>query len=536
MRTRGYEVRAGAITAAAIIASILGCSSMTMSSNNGTSLVEVVKNHDATVLRTALKGGQVRANEQLPDGTTALQWAAYVDDADAVKQLLAARADPNLANAEGATPLWLVAESGDITIASALLEAGAKPDAALPSGETVLMRAAWGGNLEVVRLLLAHHADVNKKESEKGQTALMWAIAQKHTDVADALIKAGADVQALSKAGFTPLLFAARFGATDAVPLLVKAGANIDYTVPTPPDWGKPHPINLDYRIKVTSPGASALLVATVRGQVDTALALLENGADPNLMNSGFTPLHWAAGTWESDWSGVEGIKASSEYESEKEWIASAGVPAARKVELVKALLAHGASPNLRIVLEPQRVGFTKYYMEGLAIIGATPLLLAAQADDVEVMNLLVAHGADPSIKLSKMPPGVTRRRVLELGTAPPDNEGATILMAAAGLGRVVTETRVTESEALEAVKLALALGNDINGKTADGETALHGAALAKMNRVVEYLVAHGADINAKNKDGETPLVYAERVLQFAGKPMTQRTSTGDLLRHLAAS
>jgi ankyrin repeat protein len=106
--------------------------------------------------------------------------------------------------------------------------------------------------------------------------------------------------------------------------------------------------------------------------------------------------------------------------------------------------------------------------------------------------------------------------------------------MAAAGLGRVIGETRVTEPQALEAVKLCLQLGNKINAADAEGFTALHGAAKSRFDSIVQYLVENGATLDVKDKSGITPLVAAERNEQFAGRQdLTERTSTGDLIRRL---
>ena len=83
--------------------------------------------------------------------------------------------------------------------------------------------------------------------------------------------------------------------------------------------------------------------------------------------------------------------------------------------------------------------------------------------------------------------------------------------MAAAGVGCLAPgEEAGTEDEAIEAVKLALELGNDVNAVDDNGETAMHGAAYKSFPRVVQLLADKGAKIevwNRKNKYGWTPLV-----------------------------
>ena len=148
-------------------------------------------------------------------------------------------------------------------------------------------------------------------------------------------------------------------------------------------------------------------------------------------------------------------------------------------------------------------------------MVGATPFLLAASAGNAGLMHSLVAAGADPLLMTT---------------------QGMTPLMAAAGMARTPGETLVPEAQALEAVKLALKLGNQVNARDASGDTALHGAAHVRLDAVVQLLVDNGAEADAQNKNGETPLIYAERILQLQGvSSVSERTSTGDLLRKLGA-
>ena len=56
----------------------------------------------------------------------------------------------------------------------------------------------------------------------------MWASAEGHADVAETLIRAGADFRTPLPSGFTPLFFAVREGRTDVVRVLLKAGADVE--------------------------------------------------------------------------------------------------------------------------------------------------------------------------------------------------------------------------------------------------------------------------------------------------------------------
>jgi ankyrin repeat protein len=280
---------------------------------------------------------------------------------------------------------------------------------------------------------------------------------------------------------------------------------------------------------------AGPLILSILSGNIDLAKFLIDKGADVNANATGFTALQYAAGSWETEMTGLNGINLTRS----KEWAPLAGVPKERKTELINVLLAHGADPNARMTQDPPRYGFSKDIQFGLTLYGATPFFLAAYAADTEVMKLLVAHGADPSIPLETPPVSDDPIKVRTVAALKAlgfykDYGGTTPLMAAAGLGRVIGESPVTEAQALEAVKLCLQLGNKINAADAAGFTALHGAAKSRLDTIVQYLVENGADPDVKDKAGITPLMAAERNEQFAGRQdLTEHTSTGDLLRKL---
>jgi len=176
----------------------------------------------------------------------------------------------------------------------------------------------------------------------------------------------------------------------------------------------------------------------------------------------------------------------------------------------VKDLLAHGANPNVQLTKNlPGRSGMDSG--DTTLDEGATPLMRAARAGDSAVMRLLLDKGADPKLTTK---------------------EGTTALMFAAGVGYRDKNTRGTESEALEALKVALAQGQDINQANSKGETALHGAALRGADTIVQFLVEHGAKLDAKTKQGFTPLDVAMGKNSFASLPVPHE-STVALIRKL---
>ncbi len=151
---------------------------------------------------------------------------------------------------------------------------------------------------------------------------------------------------------------------------------------------------------------------------------------------------------------------------------------------------------------------------------GTTPMLRAAKAGDAEVIQALLAKGADPKI---------------------PTKFGITPLMAAAGLGTKEEDTtarKKTEAEAIASIKLCLDAGVDVNAVDNQGDTALHGAAQKGYDQVVQFLVDHGAKLDVKDKNGRTPLDAAMGLMGnggFDGSRRDVHESTAALLRKLMA-
>jgi ankyrin repeat protein len=364
------------------------------------------------------------------------------------------------------TPLWTASQNGSEAMVRRLLAAGANPNAKLLVGETPLMNAARVGNSGVVEQLLAKGADPNARAA-RGQTALMWAVAQEHSDVVKVLLAHGADVHARSNAwtdvmavvphGYldynraiphgndTALLFAARVGELASAKSLVAAGADVNDT----DAWG----------ISVT-------VLAAHSGFTDLVEFLLDKGADANAAKAGFTALH-------------EAIMRRDE-------------------RMVSALLAHGANPNTPLQSwTPTRRSSRDYNFEP-ELVGATPFWLAARLTEPNVMRLLLKHGADPkfvhhSEKVVDTAAAGARGNPFEHR-----KDVVTPLMAAVGIGGggppwVEIGKSQREPLALEAVKLLVELGIDVNAATADGRTALDAAKAAKFDSVVAYLVEKGA-------------------------------------------
>jgi len=430
-------------------------------------LIEAVKKEDKEATRALLKD-HVDVNASEADGSTALAWAAYRDDAEAVDLLIRAGANVNAANSYGVTPLSLACTNRNSLIVEKLLTAGANPNAAQSTGETPLMTCAGTGTVDAVNLIINHKGDVNVRETEKAQTPLMWAAAGKHADVVRVLIKNGADVNARTRDGFTPLMFAAQQGDLESVRVLLESGADLNAVAPK---YG------------------SALTVASASRNERVALFLLDKGADPNVADSlGITPLHYSIARGIAD---ITNIAPTAAFDL------SYRVRPSNMTRLAKALIAKKANPNAQIKKIIVTFG-TTVALNGIgapSMIDATPFFLAALSADVDLMRALLEAGADPSIKAQK---------------------NTTALLAAAGAVFDAYRSEEEKSKALEAVKLLVELGVDVNERNTAGQAPIHAAAFTGATAMVQFLADHGANVNVKARNGETPWSMASGVYSNA--------------------
>lgn len=450
-------------------------------------VADAARNKDVERVRALLRE-KADVNAPQGDGATALAWASYWDDAETAELLIQAGANPNAVNDYGVSPLTLACGNGSAAMVGRLLKAGANPRAAQKNGQTPLMICAHTGGAEAVRLLLDRGAGIDAKENNRGQTALMAAAAGNHPDVVQTLLDRGADVQARTETGFTALMFAAQQGDVVSMEKLLSNGARIDDQSPA---YG------------------SALTVASASHQEKAALFLLERGADPNIADgNGITPLHYAEARGIGDMIGTGRDVYDGHYKPRP-----TNMP-----ELGRALIAHRADVNAQIQKSLITWWTTEAYrgpsLPRDAMVGATPFLLAAVAGDAPMMRALLAAGANPRT---------------------PSKGGVTALVAAAGGGWDSYRSREEKEKALEAVKVLIDLGLDVNQSTTAGQTPMHAAAYTASDSIIRLLASKGANPNVRNNGGETPWSMASGLSPNSMSTYASHDATAALLIELGA-
>ncbi|MEE2637005.1 MAG: ankyrin repeat domain-containing protein [Acidobacteriota bacterium] len=426
-----------------------------------------------------------------PDHTTAqpatvpLIEAVKAGDAVTVRVLLENGALVSDAAVDGTTALHWAAHRDALGLATTLLEAGADVNATTRYGVAPITLAATNANPALLGVLLEAGADPNQVAGD-GETPLMTVARAGVVAAIDVLLAHGAAIDVVEGwRGQTALMWAASTNNAAAVATLTRGGADLH---------------------AVSEGGFTPLLFATREGSLDALAALLRAGANPDdTLPNGTSALGLA--TYNAQYEAAQLLlQAGADPNARGQgWTALHQVVWTRRpnlgrnppfpvplgrldgLDMVQVLVAHGADPNLPQEQEP-RDGNRNM----LDRTGATPFLLAAKAADVPMMQLLADLGADP-----------TRRTF----------NGATPLMSAAGVGIwKIGENPGTNEEALAAASLAWQLGNDVNAADGNGDTALHGAVHRGAESLVRFLVEKGANLDTVNKTGWTALSIAQGV------------------------
>ena len=562
-------------------------------------VLDAAKRGDLETLKAELRSG-ADVNAAQGDGFTALHWAAKTGNREVAEILIAAGADIRATTRLGGhMPLHVAAAAGQAGIAEALLEAGAPGDAMTSTGAQPLHLAAAAGVPEVVVSLLAHGAPVDARETAWDLTPLMFAAVRGRVEAVKALMDAGADASATADVldvverarfdreerrerqerlaavrGGTGIIQAERPLPANGTDRAAKSGTGTgtgaaglppDPLNPDPlnPDPLNPDPLNPDldesrdpnepkpktYEDRVgTHGGLTALLFAAREGQIDTALALLDAGAELNQRaeGSGTTPLLMATINGHFDLAmrllerGADPTMADSQNATplygtiNTQWIPKARHPQpadylqqeVSHLELMQVLIDAGADVNARV---DNSLWYTVYDVDQLGVdrSGATAFWRAAYSLDIPAMKLLVANGADPHLPTVKVPERRRLPMLIEEGAPdpsglPPAEYGDPAvypLHAAAGvgygLGLAANSHRHAPDAWLPAVKyLVEECGADATVRDYNGYSTIHHAASRGHIEMVQYLIDHGADPLAVARTGQTTIDLANGPVQ----------------------
>jgi ankyrin repeat protein len=461
-------------------------------------------------------------NAPQPDGTRPIHWAVYKVDYELIAALIAKKANLNVKNEFGSTPLAQAAELADAKMVKMLLDGGAEPEGANPDGQTALMLAIKTGEVDVVELLIKGGANVNTVEKFHKQTPLMWAAAAPKNAGAmvKLLLSKGADVKARSLftdwpsqitnepraqyrpvGGLTPLLYAARDGCYECVEALLAGGADVN--IPTPE-------------------GVTALMLALDNDHNDLAKLLLDRGANPQLWDWwGRTALYIVIDRKEMLGAAAGGGGRGGRAAAAARGARNTGVSS---MDIINALLAAGVDVNPQLnIHRPSRSGNSGRFIEPLLGTGCTPLMRATvgmwgpegdrktMSGDVEVVRALLAKGANPNINDMGVTPFLIAAGVnagvkggtglaAQWSAAPPPNMEVMelLLQHGANVNAQVTGTLTYE--------LRISRAPSAN----EGKSALHVAAESGKTDLVRYLLGKGAKTDLKDAEGRKPIELAK--------------------------
>ena len=542
-------------------------------------LIDAARQGDAAAVESLLKQG-TNPNTAAGDGMTALHWAAERGHQEVVELLISSGAvvDPKTRIGKY-TPLHLASQSGHGGATRLLLKAGSNPNTTTTtSGVTPLhLAAAAIGGADAVAALLEHGADANATEASSGQTPLIFAAAYNRAASVAKLLDHGADASITTEVVdvIQSLLLdrEANRRFRDAVSLFresneagrdwepnssqvqeavstqrefLRSNQNAedldpDDLISLRPDYpGGPDVKRPPYRETLVgmTGGMTALLHAAREGHVETALALLEGGADVNQVSGGdrTSPVLMAVLNGQFDlalllleWEADPDLAASTDGATplfavlQTEWAPKSNYPQPRAqdiqktryLDVLRKLLDAGANPNVQLNthLWYWEYGLTKL---GIDLTGATPFWRAAFAQDLGALRLLADHGADPNIPTWWPEVGMRERRQEDgrqqedsgIPSIPYGSDNAHPIHAAAGggyLGLGAFSVRNVPGQFLPTLKyLVEEHGADVNLADSWGYTPLHYAASRGDNEMILYLVSQGADVSAITRLGQS--------------------------------
>ena len=442
--------------------------------------------------------------------------------------LLSAGANPNAEDmVGGVSPLYFACDRGYTELVKLLLSHGANPNIATVDNKWPIHAACRGLHYEAVKLLLEYNADVNVCRWT-GKTALHYTLQSKShpntdsgiiSDLVQLLLDADANVNAASEAGITPLYIACSMGLESTVMKMLECGARVDG------NSGKKLP----------------LIAACKNEHVSVVQLLLTNGANPNLQEDciedryhGSFPLHIAAtdGNFElvelllkhgadidvTDMRGDTALHRAVRFYSVKH------LNCGNQTSVVDILLENKADVN-----KMNNCGETQLYLaasRGLLYVvnkmleecggnpnKGSPLVAACLRDNVDLVDLLLKHGADPNPTWTSC------------DSEPCDSKHELPLFVA-----------ISNSNS-DIIRLLLNAGASVNVVNDEGKNVLCFAAdiligvmsyglseVRKALSTILLLIEHGASFNMKLSVSDcSPLYLAVRGLDIVRRPRRTR-------------
>jgi ankyrin repeat protein len=372
--------------------------------------------------------------------------------------------------------------------------------------QSELADAAMQRDNDGVRSLLKDGADVNAVQAD-GATALHWAAYHRDADLAARLLKAGANPAAVNRNGSTPMWLAANQGDAAMLETLIEGGANANEELPL---------------------GRRPLMLAARSGVVEAVRVLLEREADPNAKETqrGTSALMQAADQGHADVATVL-IEHGAD-------IAAVSAPVMRDGRTA----ALGQSEDPRINVRRQTiVSICEQPTPDLNILRKLALQGSSDQGSLdEALVELVKSGADLTQEAicSKFERGGIGFAVVAGGGAggggggfggrqqrEPDGGELTALVYAA------------RSNAIDAARVLLEAGADVNQATRYGWSPLLAATQNQNYQMALFLIEHGADVNLANKGGWTPLYLATDNRNIEGGDYPTRTADMDSLEYI---
>lgn len=476
-------------------------------------LAEAVFLKKHRILEQILDGG-ARVDPRL------LRTAIQNRDVESLALLLRYGANANNIDKDEITPLFAATDLSFFDGAKLLLRSGADPNlSAGPNSETPFCLAACENRIDLAQLMLTHGGDAGLI-MENGNTAFIQCMNKTVSPrLVELLLKAGADANAKNGEGATALFQAIQANRVDLMTILLDNGANPNLPGPKHPLWPstyKPKALQLMLSRGADSKKTPGIMeLASSLKKLESIEILMQAGVSPNVRKDGiYTPLCSAIRDNSADIvtylleHGADPNLNAAEYPAFKcithdrvhflPQLQAAGVDLRSPKGIIETAVAHnnkealmwlldqGLSPNDR---SPQ---------------GNTPLSTAIRDERIEMVEILLAKGADPSIRGADWPLCMAVKQPAILKKLLPATPNPRAFKG-------IIEMAVVANQ-LDSIKMLLGAGLSVEDKNCGVFSPLTTAIRERHKHIVRYLLDEAnADPNAPGE--HLPLVKALRRL-----------------------